>query len=853
MRAAHSAIVVAFALAAGVSAQDAAPSLTNAGFEAPFHVLVPDATAAGQIAGEIAAGWIDNSGWAPCAVTYAIERDDPYRGATAQVMTIDQVAGGSVQLIQNVAFRAGQGLRFSIAMRGQPGQRITLALRQRNEPWISHASVGCTLTAEWRRYHVQGVTPHDEDGLVVIRAEAPMRVALDDARLEDLDAIVVDAPPRIGNQVPGGSFATATLPFGWSVMRRGDPDVAWNDPRARCAEGGRNGTQGLRVDLDAGGYAQVRSPLLTPTGNRDHAASIWLRAEGGPVGIALVLPGTPLRHATAIGDTWTRVVAADRIPLVDWTHLRIEIRAPDDRPATLWLDDAMFEERATPSPEVLPHAAHELALSLDRPGHVLHGDETAMAQLTIAPPPPAGAVLRREVVDLLGSTQSLPDVPDVAPTAQLDLPNPSGRTRGLFKLRLRLHDAAGLPLSAPAELVWARLPTPRELPARDSAFGIHVPLSPRGIALARATGNRWVRLHDTSMIAKWPVAEPEPGRWRFYDQQVDAAITGGLAILGMLDGAPQRVSTVSREGDYWSIWHVPNRPGADQAWRHYVATVVAHYRGRIDHWEVWNEPWGEWWQGVGGTPAGYAALLRDAHAAATAANPAVTLVGIDSYRGRDWHHAVLALIGTTAFDVFSFHDYHDSLAGGEPDRAVIQAQNFIAAQREHGEPRPLWCTEGGLTDVGSWYASATGGMAPRTQVAYAIRNDVTQLAAGVRRHLLYAAHADPAMGEANTRLTEYDGAVKPLLAARAVLAALVDGLGPPQRLPAPTGIDRFGFAPDPQSGGRRVEVWWAHDGATHHLAVPQGATLLNALGDPLDGAGAQVPLTAEPLFLLVNS
>lgn len=847
MRAARAATLVALALAAGLGAQDTVPGLTNAGFEAPFHTLVPEETAVGRVAGELAAGWADNSGWAPVAVSYAIGRDDPYRGETAQLVTIDQVAGGSVQLIQDVPFRAGQGLRFSIALRGQPGRRVTLALRQRDEPWKSYASAGCTLSAEWQRFQVQGVTPHDEDGLVVIRAEAPMRVALDDARLEDLDAIVIDAPPRAGNQVPGGSFETPTPPVGWSVLRRGDPDLAWRDPPARCAEGGRHGSRALGVDLDAGGYAQVRSPLLTPTGNRDHAASIWLRAEGGPVGIALVLPGTPLRHATTIGDTWTRVVAAGRIPLVDWTRLRIEMRASADRPATLWLDGAMLEERATPSPEYRPHAAHELALAMERPGHVVHDDAVATAQLAIAPPPPPGAVLRRELVDLLGSTQPLPDL---APVDQLDLPNPPGRTRGLFKLRVRLHDAAGRALSAPAELVWARLPSPRELPPRDSAFGLHVPLSPRGIALARATGNRWVRLHDTSMIAKWPVAEPEAGRWRFYDQQVDAAVDGGLAILGMLDGAPRRVSTLEREGDYWGIWHLPDRPGADRAWRHYVTTVAAHYRGRIDHWEVWNEPWGEWWQGVGGTPEGYATLLREAHTAATAANPAVTLLGIDSYRGRDWHHAVLALTGTTAFDVFSFHDYHDSLAGGEPDRAALQAQAFLEAQRAHGEPRPLWCTEGGLTAVGSWYAEETGGMAPRTQVAYAIRNDVTQLAAGVRRHVLYAAHADPAMGEAGTRLTEYDGAVKPLLAARAVLASLVDGLGPPRRLPAPEGIDRFGFPEDSSRDGRRVEVWWAHDGATHRVDLPPGATLLDALSAPMTVVGEQVPVSGEPVYLL---
>src|SRR6185436_16702364 len=124
---------------------------------------------------------------------------------------------------------------------------------------------------------------------------------------------------------------------------------------------------------------------------------------------------------------------------------------------------------------------------------------------------------------------------------------------GIYKLIAQLEGAT------PVELVWARLPKPREIEPSKSYFGLHMPIEPDYVALARASGHRWTRVHDTSMFTKWPVAEPAPGTWRWFDRHAAAAHDGGMAVLGMLDGAPRRVSSKAREGGYWGIWHLPDQ------------------------------------------------------------------------------------------------------------------------------------------------------------------------------------------------------------------------------------------------------------------------------------------------------
>jgi len=818
-------LLLAFALLAA----DDVP-LQNPGFEEGWYEASADPAA--KIVGKVAKGWGDNSSWADVNVEYGVETANPHRGASAQRINLKRIGSGAVQFTQGASFKKGRAYAWSLWMRGRPGTAVSLMLRKQGAPYTTYASSDVVLSPEWREFVVEGAVAEDAEGLLLLRLTAPAEIVVDDARLADLTDAAANAAPQRGNLVAGGSFE-AGLPFGWSTRVGGAASQDLLDPRPVIDDVAKDGKRSYRIDLLPGGEVELRSPLLRPNVGRAHAVSLWVKASRD-LYVHVELERTPLATGTGIGTEWRRLVLKGTMPYLRST--RLLLRAGTQDPASLWVDAVQVEEAAEPSEQYSPRSPYEVVLRLNRPGSIVFDGETVDADLAVIPPPPEGTALKLRMVDVYGKVTDLPALP--LPATRLAIPT---TPHGVFKLTAQIDGAS------PVELVWSRLPRPREIEPSTSYFGLHIPVAPDYIALARASGHRWTRVHDTSMFTKWPLAEPARGEWRWYDRQAAAVRDGGMALLGMLDGAPRWASTRPREGGYWGIWHLPDAPDAAKAWETYVRTVVGHYKGSIDAWEVWNEPWGDWWSGNGGTPKQYAALLKSAYRAAKEANPRATIVGIDSYRGHEaWHENVLAEAGLSSFDAFSFHDYNDALYGGERSMARVQADAFNAAQSKHGTPKPLWNTEGGALALASMYAPETGGMPLRAQMAQGVRYDVTMMAAGVRVFCFYAAHADPPMAHPEGAL-EWDRAIKPLLAGRAVLASLVDGAGTPLRREPVPGVDQYEY---PARDGVSVRVLWSYDGDPHAVPVDAKARVLDVFGNPLNAEGS-VKVGVDPVYMLV--
>ncbi|HVF85385.1 MAG TPA: endo-1,4-beta-xylanase, partial [Abditibacteriaceae bacterium] len=644
------------------------------------------------------------------------------------------------------------------------------------------------------------------------------------------------------------------LSFGWSTRYEGPARHAFADPRPRIdGTTAAVGRQSLRNDIPEGDNAAVRSPLFSYNFGRAHAMSAWLKASAPNTRVEMNLEGTDISTAVQVGTTWQRFTLNGTLPFRDYMRLRFYCTAPKNgQGVTLWIDGAQVEERVAPSASYLPAAPLELTLTLPRPGKVVFDGEVNRVLVGLSPQAPRGARLQLSMQNVYGARQLLPTVK--LPVASFALPVSAGHERGIFKLRGVVVDAKGRALSSPVEMVWARLPRPRSIAPDRSFFGIHIPLSPDFIAIARATGQRRVRLHDTSMISKWAIAESTPGRIEFFDEGVTAARNAGLSILGMLDGAPPHVTTKPRanEGNYWKIWNIPDAPNALSQWRNYVRAVAGHYKGRIDEWEVWNEPWGQWWIASGNpnaTPELYGQFLRAAYQEAKAANPNAQIIGIDTFRGYDdnWTKPALKAAGLQFFDVFSFHDYNDAFYGGPDNLAQAQVQTFTTLMRPYGTPRPLWNTEGGPGHIGSFYASETGGLAIASQATYMVRYDVTHMAAGTRNSFLYAMPTDPAMGEPTYCADEFDRAIKPIVAARAVLASLVDGAGVPTRSEPVKGVDFYTF---PRLGGQVVSVLWSYDNTPHQINVPRGVRVLDVWGNAIKVTREQVTAGFEPIYFV---
>lgn len=119
-------------------------------------------------------------------------------------------------------------------------------------------------------------------------------------------------------------------------------------------------------------------------------------------------------------------------------------------------------------------------------------------------------------------------------------------------------------------------------PAAGERVGLNVH-APEGDEVERlldevaASGARWIRVDFV-----WAEIEPEAGsyRWERWDRIVEVAGDRGLEVLGLLQSTPAwatdgAASTgVPRVGD----------------WQRFCFAAAQRYRGRVSHWEIWNEP-----------------------------------------------------------------------------------------------------------------------------------------------------------------------------------------------------------------------------------------------------------------------
>jgi hypothetical protein len=827
-----------------------------AAFAAPTQMLVnpllgapyaPIAASVGKsnITGEIANGWTDNSAWGDVDVAYSRETVDTHGESSAQRVVARAIRRGGVQFVQSLPALAGHIYACSVWMKSAEGTTLSVSFRQAVAPYKSYGRSVATLAGVWQRIAFTAAATDDTQAYFMISLPEGADVLVTDASVTDVTASESDAAPLSGNLLPDASFE-AGFGGGWSVRCRLADFVSTAKFEARDtrpeidASTSADQKQSVKVALPSGGTAIVSSPLVAYNYGRVYTASVALKSDVPGAFARLQILGASEVKQYPLTDEWQRYSISARIPYGDATRLTVSESSPGA--GNVWFDDAEMHEGAFAAPS--PHKpSAELALSVNRPGGVFFDRESAVIRIRAANCP-SGATVRATCLDLYGKRSILPAIPATAESVKIA--SPAAHPRGVFKLTAQLFDAHGKPFGPQISQVFARLPRPRDIDPAKSAFGVHIPLAPAYFDIARATGARWCRIHDASILTKWPVAEPTPGDYRYYDDSVASAKAHGVAILGMLDGAPKWASAQpAATTGYWSMYNHVDAPDALDRFGDYVTRVVSHYRGSIDAWEVWNEPWGK--QNSPGSPEIYGQLLKIAYAKAHAANPDAVIVGIDATRGQDafTEGAMKSGEGSANYDEMSFHEYFRTLYGGPDSQAAKDRAMYGGFERRYGEVRPHWITEAAPEEgLRSFYAVDDASL--RIQCAQQVRFDVTELANGVKRVFYYALHADPAEGDYGLIALEHDRTIRPLLAARAVLASLIDGATFEARSEPSPGVDDYAFK---QTDGTRVEVLWSYDGARHAVPIPTGAHILDALGNPLPSS-APVTVTAEPVYVV---
>jgi len=850
------------ALAAAVVASflmmlSAAAELINGGMEEPFVPIEaqPGSGSKSTIGGEVANGWQDNSAWADVDVHYKRDTETVKAGLSSQRIEIGSIRGGQVNLIQRISVEKDHAYKCTLWLKGSSFRAADILVREREKPWKSYFSKSILVSPEWCSFTLSGIAPKTGEVLLMLsfpgKTEIPVTLWLDEVEWKDMGTAGADAPPTEGNLLANSSFE-AGLGGGWNVALREFSRLGtairseFADHQAVTdSADASDGKCSIRIDIPDARAAIITSPWVPYHFNRAHTASIALKASQ-PAEVEMYLEGAPQSNKRVrVGPEWKVYSTSAVLPYSDKT--RLVVKCWPEQQTVLWFDAARIEERASASPQYTAPFPVELAFRPMTPGSIFFDGEDARIGVEVAGTMSEGARLRLEVDDLLTGVSHLPD--SALPVQELTIKPDPTRPRGIFKLRGQVVSADGKPVSAPVEKVFARVPRPRKIDPEKSFFGTQTPLTPELISMARALGFRWLRLHDGTNPTKWRYVEEKQGEFQFCDEGINAAKATGFSLLGMLDGAPPWTSKKPRGlVNYESIYNQPDKPGALDAWSEYVRTTVSHFKGRINHWEIWNEPWAA--NFFSGTPEELGEIIKRGYQAAKEVDPQCFIISANSVAHSNasdkWTPAVLKSIGTEFFDALSVHDYNPALYGGEISPPESTVAKFSAMMREVGQPKPIWNTEGGPGESLSWYwADQESLPLVRQQMAHIVRFDVTQMAAGIPRFFYYSFYHPSEIQTKGFGALEQDRSVRPVLVASAVLASLVDGAKCHGRVEMQEGIEAYRFS---QKDGSTVTAIWSRDGKKHLAKIPEHVRVLDIVGNPVPAEALEVG--DEPFYLV---
>jgi len=824
--------------------------LSNGGFEGPYHDVNFTGDPVTRIAGRIADGWQDNSSWARVVVRYDEVTAGVHGGRSAQRITTDRIATGSVQLVHGgLSLKQGAPYRAQIYARSDAGVPLTLQIRQPGPPYTSYAEQNFGLGPQWRPCELFFTSPVNGPALFMILPGDLGTLELDDASLAP--AAAAGAPPRHGNLLVTGR-AVGALANGWAPSNA--PFTAFRylppSPEKPYPE--------VVIDGSAGRQPSLYSPPVVVNAGRVHTLSLDLKSDPPGAEVWLTVHDARQdsvgihRSVTATGD-WQRCVLRGQLPFVPASAFAVRICAVSK--AQLHVRNVQLVEGESPT-EFEPAVPVELAIVPTAPNGLVFDGQAAELHVEAAGPIPEHTALHLRVCDLYGSERELDRVvlggTDSA-SLNVRVPPPQEHPRGMFRIEGELLDSSGRSISNLAQALVARVPRPR-YPDRlmlDSAFGVHIPLDDAYTRLAQNLGFKWCRIHDASAITKWPSAEPERGQFQFFDDQVKLARSRGIMVLGMLDAAAPWACDVPKDfGNGYFRGYFKPRVLAD--WRAYVHGVVAHYRGLIDHWEVWNEPWaGGFFRKmqdgrlVQGTPEDYVPLLKAAYEEAKKANPDAVVLGLDS-NPPEWTQACLKDGAAGSMDVFSFHQYTRRLAGARFGalEELLEQHKALLAEYDLGG-LPVWNTEGG-PDIkeDTFYrdldllATSDG----HREAVWHARYYLATMSLGIRKFFLYTLHAHPRLGQHTWVRLEPAGYLKPWAIAQANIANLLEGTQFIRRIDTESGLVCLLFEGD----GRKIAALFSADGRPVTAAALKGLPVTDLYGN----AAVLGEVTLSPVYAL---
>lgn len=486
------------------------------------------------------------------------------------------------------------------------------------------------------------------------------------------------------------------------------------------------------------------------------------------------------------------------------------------------------------------------AISNSLNAQILSGP-TQLPQISISPSTlnvPAGSTATASLTVSGSPTPNLSCTVSGAGTSQISgstvtysAPNvvPAG---GQATITCAASNAAGSAVAAVTANISTLVPEGYTGPVPSTYFGMHIlqsanwPTVPIG-SLGKATG------------VVWPYIETSKGQysWGRLDEFVDEANANGIGLMYSSEGVPpwaaaDKSTCLPQPGlAPYCTSNVSNL----QDWDDFVTQLVARYRGRIQIYELWNEPS----QRFTGTMQQLVVLTQHEHDIIRSVDPTATILSPAVIaEGYAYLDSYFATGGTLDIDAVSMHGYSDP----RNDIAEMITQSISTTIKnvmsKYGlSAKPLWNTEA------SWGPQNKGSITdPDLQAAFVARAYFLNWSIGISRFYWYAWDS-PTVG---TLWTPGSAASEPAIA-YAQVHNWINGATMPQScsINGATSAYHAVYTCDlTRSGGYEARAVWNTDGASTYAAPDQYIHYRDLQGNVFDvPANHQVTIGHKPILL----
>ena len=350
-------------------------------------------------------------------------------------------------------------------------------------------------------------------------------------------------------------------------------------------------------------------------------------------------------------------------------YVKIYYESDDVEPVSVWVDAVQLEEGGLT--DYAPRRPVEVGFVCDKPGNIFFEEEPASVTLRFwSSKPDVTTSFSYVIENLTGNTLAKSgakmELLGEASDASFILPKPK---RGVYRVLVSTDGD-----DRPAEFIYSVIPRPRHLNERYEAglLGTDTHGLPENMELLKRAGYTWV---ISKFWGRWGRVEPEKGKFRFDDAEVNAAVAGKMNVL-------IHIIWPEWNGPNWAIANTPHPEvgkGRRREWdparkkrflkdvSDFTYAVVKHYRGRVKYYELGNEQYFNFY------PEQFAEVAAAMYRAAKRADPDCICVVNTDYR------IYTPLAGDDKKDRPSFFPIQLKTSG--PDVIDVVGAHFYTSER----------------------------------------------------------------------------------------------------------------------------------------------------------------------------